>query len=166
MAGKRRKTFVTRLFAAPILGMVACAILAIAEDKPLPNQVENRKLRIEATAITDPKLVAQEVGVQLGMGYVVVKLKVTPLGPDPLPIGPDDFTLVSRKNGEKGGALPPDGFVNPKITEALQKRVFLQSEGTEPTEGLLYFMMEGKLKLSQLGMIYTGKAGRMAFDFK
>jgi len=146
--------------------VAACAIFAIAADKPLPNQVENRKLRIEATAITEIKAVTQEAGVHLGMGYVVVKLRVIPMGPDPLPISPDDFTLVSRKNGEKGGALPPDGFVNPEVTAGLQKKVFVGGEIKEPTEGLLYFMMEGKLKPSQLGLIYAGKAGRMALDFK
>jgi hypothetical protein len=148
------------------LGIAVCAIVAMAADKPLPNQAENRKLKIEATAITDPKLVAQEVGTMLGDGYIVVKLHLTPLGPDPLPLSPDDFTLVSRKNGEKGGALPPDGFINPKITAALEAKVFKASEGKEPTEGLLYFMMEGKLKPSQLGLIYVGQAGRLIVDFK
>lgn len=162
MARQRQQVDITRLLA----GVVACAVLAIAADKPLPNQVENRKLRIEATAITEIKAVTQVAGAHLGTGYIVVKLRVIPLGSDPLPVSPDDFTLVSRKNGEKGGALPPDGFVNPEITEALQKNVFVGGELKEPAEGLLYFMMAGKLKPSQLGLIYTGKAGRMALDFK
>lgn len=162
MAGERRQTSLARLLSA----ISVCAVLATAADKPLPNQADNSRLKIEATAITDPKLVAQEIGRMLGDGYIVVKIHLTPLGPDPLPLSPDDFTLVSRKNGEKGGALPPDGFVNPKITEALEAKVLKASEGKEPTEGLLYFMMEGKLKPSQLGLIYVGKAGRLIVDFK
>lgn len=161
MARKHRQAVVARL----LCGLLACAILAPAAGPPR-NQAENRKLRLEGTAITDPKLVAKEVGVLLGQGYIVVKLRATPLGPDPVLVSPDDFTLVSRKNGEKSGALPPEGFIDPKIEEALQKQVFTAREGKEPIEGLLYFQMEGKLKPSQLGMIYAGKAGRMVIDFK
>src|SRR6478609_292525 len=59
MARERKQAALTRLLA----GVAACAIFAIAADKPLPNQVENRKLRIEATAITEIKAVTQEAGV-------------------------------------------------------------------------------------------------------
>lgn len=162
MARKHRQAAVARLLA----GLLVCTVFTTAADKPARNQAENRRLKLEATAITDPKLVAKEVGVLLGAGYIVVKLRATPMGVDPLLVTPDDFTLVSRKNGEKSGALPPDGFVDPKITEALKKSVFTGGEGKEPMEGLLYFQMENKLKPSQLGMIYVGKAGRLIVDFK
>jgi hypothetical protein len=103
----------------------------------------------------------------LGTGYIAVKVRATPLGPDPLPLSPDDFTLVSRKDGEKSGALPPDGFVDPKIEAALKERVFTAREGKEPVEGFLYFRIDNsKPKPSQLGMIYAGKAGRLIVDFK
>jgi hypothetical protein len=40
------------------------------------------------------------------------------------------------------------------------------SETKDPVEGLLYFLLEGKNKPKDLGLIYKGAAGRLAMDFK
>ena len=39
-------------------------------------------------------------------------------------------------------------------------------ETKEPVEGLLYFLLDGKNKVKDLGLIYKGPAGRLAMDFK
>ena len=39
-------------------------------------------------------------------------------------------------------------------------------ETKEPVEGLLYFLLEGKNKAKDLGLLYKGPAGRLAMDFK
>ena len=43
----------------------------------------------------------QALGEELGVGYVVVRMKVTPKTEKPLSISPDDFTIVCRKDGQR-----------------------------------------------------------------
>ena len=43
----------------------------------------------------------------MGAGYMLVQIKVTPKGDAALRVGPDDFTLLSRKNGDRSPALDP-----------------------------------------------------------
>jgi hypothetical protein len=47
------------------------------------------------------------MGIDLGEGFIVVKMRATPQTLAPLRLSVDDFTLVSRKNGEKSGAMAP-----------------------------------------------------------
>jgi hypothetical protein len=83
------------------------ALCALAADKSLPNQAGNSKLSLSGTAITDRKAVTDLMGIDLGEGFIVVKIKATPQTLQPLRLSIDDFTLVSRKNGEKSGAMAP-----------------------------------------------------------
>ena len=39
-------------------------------------------------------------------------------------------------------------------------------ETKEPVEGLIYFLLEGKNKPKDLGLLYKGPAGHLAMDFK
>lgn len=216
------------------------AMGAVAQNKSLPNQAGNSKLGLSGTAITDRKAITDLLGVDLGPGYVVVKLKATPQTPAALRLSIDDFTLVSRKNGEKSGAMapsaifgsgtmvvrgggaqgpdrigeranpdvirPPVGTVGTPIPrnrlpgangqtggignggtiegglaevdtntrrlpddprlEVLESKVFPESETKDPVEGLLYFQMDQKLQPKNLGLIYSGQAGRLVIDFK
>jgi len=89
-----------------IVGVVF-AFAAMAADKSLPNQAGNSKLGLNGTAITDRKEVTALMGIDLGEGYIVVKIRATPQTLAPLRLSVDDFTLVSRKNGEKSGAMAP-----------------------------------------------------------
>jgi len=83
------------------------AVTALAEDKALPNQAGNGKVSLQGTVITERKALFDLLGVDLGDGYVVVKIRVLPETPEGLRVSIDDFTLVSRKDGEKSGALSP-----------------------------------------------------------
>jgi hypothetical protein len=47
------------------------------------------------------------MGIDLGEGFIVVKIRATPQTLQALRVSADDFTLVSRKNGEKSGAMSP-----------------------------------------------------------
>lgn len=198
--------------------------------KNLPNQAGNREVGLIGQAITDQKEVAKLLGVDLGEGYVVVKIRVLPQTGQPLRISIDDFTLVSRKDGEKSGAMAPHmiaggarlvlrgpsyqggglgqrpaggpggtvgglgrqlpagggGIGNTGSTDSgvneiagiqrdrdddprlgpLEEKILKDAESTEPVEGLLYFYLEQKVKPKDLGMIYSGPAGRLVIDFK
>jgi hypothetical protein len=48
----------------------------------------------------------EALGAELEFGYVIVRVKVSSKG-DTLRVSPDDFTLLSRKNGDRADALAP-----------------------------------------------------------
>ena len=117
-------------------------------------------------------------------------------------ISADDFTLVSRKNGERSDALMPSQIGgaanlilksktsyagspgvsstavgvtpagkqttqdNSSLIKILESKMLADKETKEPVEGLLYFLLEGKNKVKDLGLLYKGPAGRLAMDFK
>ena len=89
---------------APMLLMAA---LAFAENKPLPNQAGNDDVDLAGTVVIERPQIQQELGMDMGAGYMLVQIKVTPKGDAALRVGPDDFTLLSRKNGDRSPALDP-----------------------------------------------------------
>jgi hypothetical protein len=78
-----------------------------ADIKPLPNQAGNDNIELAGTLILDRQDVQQALGGDLGPGYIVVHIKCTPKNEESLRISPDDFTLISRKDGERSPALTP-----------------------------------------------------------
>lgn len=66
----------------------------------------NDRVEVSAVLLLEPSDVHDALGADLESGYVVVRVKVTPKG-DPLRVTPDDFTLVSRKDGDRAAALAP-----------------------------------------------------------
>ena len=86
------------------------AALAWAETKPLPNQAGNDDLDLTGTLILDRPAIQNALGVDLGAGYVVVQVSAKPKAGKPLRLSPDDFLLLSRKNGDKSPALDPAQF--------------------------------------------------------
>ena len=198
-----------------IAGTLFSLFMVGADLKSLPNQAGNGDIDLSGTAILDGKEIEQVVGAPLDAGYVVVRIKVSPRTPDAIRISADDFTLVSRKDGEKSPALVPSqiagsadlilkqgkaqssggrmhgisigGFgggstvdpgkvdVSPDDTKkapespllkVLESKMLPDKETKEPVEGLLYFLMEGKNKVKDLGLLYKGPAGRLAMEFK
>jgi len=84
------------------------SMLAFAGDKkPLPGQAGNDDIELAASVIIDPGEIRQALGADIGPGYVVVRMKVTPKTEKPLRISPDDFTMISRKDGQRSVALSP-----------------------------------------------------------
>lgn len=83
-------------------------LLSFAGDrKQLPGQAGNDDVDLEGTVILAHDEVTEAVGSDIGEGYVVVRIKVIPKGDKPLRVGPDDFTMINRKDGERSAALEP-----------------------------------------------------------
>jgi len=196
-----------------------------ADIKSLPNQAGNGDIDLAGNAFVNANEIQEILGAPMSKGYVVVSIKVSPRTIQAIRISPDDFTLVSRKDGERSPALAPSqiagsaslvlrsgssrsggglgtaparpslpgipgrpggigtaagvesgtveatpgetkkGPENP-LLKILESKILPDTETKEPVEGLLYFLMEGKNKPKDLGLLYKGPAGRLAMDFK
>jgi hypothetical protein len=181
--------------------LIVYSIALCGDDiKSLPNQAGNGNIDLAATVFTDSKDIQQVLGTTLGPGYIVVRIKVEPRMSQAIRISADDFTLVSRKDGERSEALMPSqiggaanlilrskttrssaGVSSTSVnvapaddktasegppTKVLESKILPDTETKEPVEGLLYFLLEGKNKPKDLGLLYKGPAGRLAMDFK
>ena len=206
-----------------------CALIAIlalaaasraAERKPLPGQAGNDDLELSASVLLTSEEIHSALGADLGEGYFVVRLKATPKAEQPLRISPDDFTMISRKDGQRSEALAPsqiagdggalvvkttsergagsqrrrtlgiggigggasagsttgggaldtsvetkEGQSNNPLLAALKEKAFPDKETKESLEGLLYFPIEGKIKASDVAILYKGPAGRLIIEF-
>ena len=84
------------------------ASLAFAgERKPLPGQAGNDDIELEGTPVIDRNEITQAVGEDMGLGYIIVRMKVTPKTEKPLYVSLDDFTIISHKDGQRSQALAP-----------------------------------------------------------
>jgi hypothetical protein len=89
-----------------VLGFTLLAVTAFAADKKIgPAEASGDDFSFTATALMDRTEIQQALGADLGDGFVVLRLKATPKGEKPMRISPDDFTLLSRKDGERCPAL-------------------------------------------------------------
>jgi len=180
---------------------MATGLAAAADLKSLPNQAGNGNIDLAGTVYIDSKDIQQVLGTTLGPGYIVVRIRVEPRMLQAIRISADDFTLVSRKDGERSDALipsqiggaanlilrsktthssagvsstsvnvvPADNKTAPEerpSTKLLESKMLPDTETKEPVEGLLYFLLDGKNKTKDLGLLYKGPAGRLAMDFK
>ena len=188
-----------------ITGLILSCLATAADLKSLPNQAGNGNIDLAGTVFVDSKDIQQVLGTTLDPGYIVVRIKVEPRMLQAIRISADDFTLVSRKDGERSEALLPSQIGGPanlilksktthdgsagvastsvnvapataktapespsaKLRESLLESKMLRDvETKEPVEGLLYFLLEGKNKPKDLGLLYKGPAGHLAMDFK
>lgn len=90
-----------------IFGLIVGLMCFGGERKQLPGQAGNDDVDLEGTLLLTPDEVASAVGADLGVGYIAVRIKVIPKGGTPLRVGPDDFTVISRKDGQRCAALSP-----------------------------------------------------------
>jgi hypothetical protein len=207
-----------------ILTLTAISTLIFAgEKKQLPGQAGNDDIELVGSIILDRQEIQQMLGADLGAGYVVARMKVTPKTEKPLHIGSDDFTMLSSKDGQRCSALEPGqiagkgalivkraanqpgglgtatngpiwGGVGPvqgggggnsrgadkpvetqvdhgkdqkdnPLLAALKAKVLPDTESSEPAEGLLYFLIDGKVKPKDLRIIYKGPAGKLVMEF-
>ncbi len=89
-----------------LVGVIAVTCLG-GDRKQLPGQAGNDDVDLEGSVILLHDQVTEAIGSDLGEGYVVVRMKVIPKGETPLRVGPDDFTMISRKDGQRCAALTP-----------------------------------------------------------
>jgi hypothetical protein len=90
-----------------LVGIIAGLLCFGGERKPLPGQAGNDDVDLEGSVILTHDEVTSAVGSDIGEGYVVARMKVIPKGSTPLRVGPDDFTMISRKDGQRSTALAP-----------------------------------------------------------
>ncbi|MBZ5603183.1 MAG: hypothetical protein LAO79_12850 [Acidobacteriia bacterium] len=89
------------------LALLLLGFSVFAEKKPLSGQAGNDDIELVGSVLIDPAEMSQALGGDLSKGYVMVRIKATPKTDKPLRIGPDDFTIISRKDGQRSGALEP-----------------------------------------------------------
>lgn len=88
--------------------LLTAALLCVGgERKNLPGQAGNDDVDIEASVILNHDDVTNAIGADIGEGYVVARVKVIPKGDTPLRVGPDDFTMICSKDGQRSTALEP-----------------------------------------------------------
>jgi len=189
-----------------ILGMITVCVAFAADIKSLPNQAGNGNIDLAGKVFIENNDIQQLLGAPMDPGYIVVRIKVEPRMLQAIRISADDFTLVSRKDGERSDALMPsqiggaanlilkskttyagspgvsstavgvtaagskqagqENRDNSALIKILESKMLADTETKEPVEGLLYFLLEGKNKAKDLGLLYKGPAGRLAMDFK
>ena len=90
---------------------LALTLLAVTafpgERKPLPGQAGNDDVELVASVIIGRDEIKDALGADLGEGYVVARMKVTPKTEMPLPVSLDDFTMICGKDGQRSVALAP-----------------------------------------------------------
>jgi hypothetical protein len=212
-----------------VLGLVCMAAWG-ADKKRLPNQAGNDNLELVGKVLLDPKEIRDAVGADLDKGYAVVRVQATPKTGEPMRISPDDFTLISRKDGQRSPALAPSeiagsGVLVVKAAErqpgglgtqtngpiwggiggapsrlpgqgsglgnagsveagtvgadldanaqgdspllaALKEKILPDGDTQKPVQGLLYFVIDGKVKVKDLSLFYKGPGGWLDMDFK
>jgi hypothetical protein len=89
------------------IGIMAGLFCFAGERKQLPGQAGNDDVDLEGSVLLTHEEVTEAIGSDIGEGYIVVRMKVIPKGAAPLRVGPDDFTIISRKDGQKCTALAP-----------------------------------------------------------
>ena len=214
-----------------VLYGIALATLSYAQTEVYRAGGGNNLIEFAASAITDPAEVKKLLGADLRAEIVVVEIKVTPRGDEPLLVSPDDFTLLSHKDGQRstpfsptqlagkgvlvisttaraqGGGysqntgpiiggipgtmgrprqLPGQGGMaggptttatdvgvkadekapEDPILKTLREKALVEKTTLDPVSGLLYFLIEGKVKQKDLTLIYKGPAGRVVTPFE
>ena len=187
-----------------IVGTILLGAAFGADIKSLPTQAGNGNIDLAGKVFIENNDIQQLLGAPMDPGYIVVRIKVEPRMLQAIRISADDFTLVSRKDGERSDALMPSQIGgaanlilkskttyagspgvsstavgvtpagkqaatdrdNSPLIKILESKMLADTETKEPVEGLLYFLLEGKNKVKDLGLLYKGPAGRLAMDFK
>jgi len=91
-----------------IMSVVSVAGAAFAGDKKaFPGQAGNDNIELTATVMTDAAEIRQAIGSDLPPGVVVMRVKATNKTGEAMRIGPADFTVVSRKDGDRADAAAP-----------------------------------------------------------
>jgi hypothetical protein len=91
--------------------VILCALSTMtaraADKKAFPGQAGNDNIELTGTLLIDAAQIRDAVGSELGPGIVVARVKASNKTGEPMRIGPGDFSLLSRKDGDRGDALAP-----------------------------------------------------------
>ena len=80
---------------------------AIAEKHIGPVSSEDEFVVVTGSAAPDRQSVMKAIGQDPGMDLIVVDVKVSPRGENKIVVNFDDFTLLSRKDGQRSQPLAP-----------------------------------------------------------
>jgi hypothetical protein len=83
------------------------SFVAYAEKHVGPVSSEDEYLVLTAAAVTDHKAVADVLGRDPGMDLILVEVTVAPRGENKIKVDFDDFTLISRKDGQRSQPFAP-----------------------------------------------------------
>jgi hypothetical protein len=204
--------------------------VSAADKKPGPAKAGNDNIELSAVAFIGQAEATKALGIDPGVDLIVVDLRLIPKDETKLTISRDDFTLLSRKDGQRSQAMHPSqiagsgvmvvsstghgasGGVMPRnrgpiwggmpgtggrptrlggdndvsgvtpaeasatitndeqkenpVLSMLKQKELAQTEISEPSSGLLYFLFEGKHKLKDLELMYKGPGGNLMLDFQ
>jgi hypothetical protein len=91
-----------------LIATICCVFALDAEKPPLgPVTSEDEHLVLTASALIDKEAVSKVLGQDPGMDLVVVDVKLAPRADTKLVVSLDDFTLISRKDGQRSQPLAP-----------------------------------------------------------
>jgi hypothetical protein len=91
----------------PILILMLIAAASAGDRKPLPGQAGNDDVELVGSVVIDRDEIEHTLGQDLGAGYVVAHMKITPKTEKALHISADDFTMIDGKDGQRCQALSP-----------------------------------------------------------
>jgi hypothetical protein len=100
-------TIVHRLKPGFVLLLAAAALAAGAEKKIQPATAGNEYLDLTATAILEKAGVEAALGADPAADMLVIELTFAPKGDHVIAVSRDDFTLLSRKDGQRSQPLHP-----------------------------------------------------------
>jgi hypothetical protein len=88
--------------------LVFLALSASAADKKLgPAKAGNDNIEVSAVAFVGQAEAAKALGIDPGVDLIVVDLRLIPKDDRKLTLSRDDFTLLSRKDGQRSQAMHP-----------------------------------------------------------
>ncbi len=119
-----------RLFSWLLAGFLAVSVAAYAanEKKPAVGRNGNDDVDLAGTVFADKDVVQQMLGLDPGREIVIVEIKVSPRTDKPLQMSPDDFTLLSHKDGQRSSAFSPSQLAG--------KDALVIKEGRSATAGM------------------------------
>lgn len=85
----------------------ALPLRAADKNEPLTAEMSDERVKLKATIYDDPEAVKSLIGVDPGFQIVLVTLRFTPRGEEPVKIWRDSFSLLSHKTGEHSQPLSP-----------------------------------------------------------
>jgi hypothetical protein len=90
------------------LALMLLATLVLAADKPVqPVQSGNDVVDVEGFATVNRAEVTAALGHDPGFDLVLVRVTIAPKGENKVRVWLDDFTLISRKDGQRSQPLAP-----------------------------------------------------------
>jgi hypothetical protein len=87
------------------LGLVGLS--ALAADPPATGTASNDKLEIQASVYVDKAAMSGLLGQEMEEGVIIVEVRLTPKGSEPIKVWRDDFLLRSDKDGQKSTPFDP-----------------------------------------------------------